>query len=62
MSKGKQHYCYSCGEDLGVFDAFADDYPLTCGNAECVRQARRDEREAEAEREESARDDRFSRY
>jgi hypothetical protein len=49
MSKAKKQYCFNCGEDLGVYEAYYGDLQ-NCGAPECMRA----ERETlQAEREEA---------
>lgn len=61
MNQVKRQHCEYCGEYLG-------EYPSTygvhesCGAIECEREIRSMEREAEAEREERAREDGYERY
>lgn len=35
----RRHHCFNCGEDLGEWDRFSDNLD-TCGNNDCLREAR----------------------
>ena len=39
MSKPKRHFCFNCGEDLGIYAAYHGDIQ-NCGKAECNREER----------------------
>lgn len=43
----KRHFCFNCGEDLGVYEAYYGDVH-NCGKAECNR-AEQDMHRAERE-------------
>lgn len=59
----RQQYCEYCGESLGEFEwSLRWDGHLTCGKAECDREARRDELADEEEAAARAAADRFERY
>ena len=45
----KTHYCFNCGEEIGLWDRFSDRRD-TCGARECEREARN----AEVEEREQA--------
>lgn len=36
MSTAKQHHCFNCGADLGVYEAYYGDLQ-NCGSGECNR-------------------------
>lgn len=63
MSVAKEQYCQFCGEPMGVFKhSVRFDGPLVCGQRECNRDAREQERQREDEIRQSAEDDGYERY
>ena len=60
-SKAKDHYCVNCGEFVGTYVTVWREQPC-CGSAECEREARSQEREAEDMRHERAAADGYERY
>ena len=60
MSKRMQH-CYNCGAELGVYYQYPGDHD-TCGDPECDKALRDDERAARSERQYEAEQDDYSLY
>lgn len=59
-SRHKTNCCDYCGEPLGQW--LSSDEPITCGQPECERWARNEEREAQLDLREIAERDGYERY
>ena len=58
----KRQFCFQCGEDLGVYDAYPDENRQSCGNPECERELRDMERGEYEEMRWRAEQDEYERY
>ena len=59
----KNQFCDFCGELLGTFEwSHLIDGPLTCGEPDCERAAREDERARDDEARQAAQDDDYGKY